>query len=176
MPVIEDKQVDLFIDLLSKGLLTTDPKQLKSFGYDVSKKGHPVSDHSVIISQQFLTSGDKKKDKVKISTKSIDIQKLSATQNEISKDKSEGMYAVSNNPDVKWRPWTAAVIVSKDNYIVDGHHRWAATLMYHLEHKNDSDYKQVKMKGTTIDLDIRTLLAVANAFTDSIGNKRKPFE
>lgn len=176
MPVIEDNQLGEFMRLLKAGKLTTDAKKLKDYGYDVNAKGHRPSNHPIITSGEFLNSGDGRSDVVKAkANQSISIQKLNATQNQIEKTHTEGMVDSAENPQIKWNPWNAPILVSNDNYVLDGHHRWAASLMYHLKYKDTPGYKQVKMNGTVIDLDVRTLLAVANAYTDTIGNKRKQF-
>lgn len=176
MPVIEDEQIDQFMNLLKSGKLTTDAKKLKEIGYDPEARGHKPSKHPMITSGEFLNSGDGKNDVVKSKSKqSIPIQKLSATQSEIEKGRTEAMVDSAEDPSIKWKPWIAPILVSSDYFVLDGHHRWAAALMYHLKHKDDAGYDQIKMNGTVIDLDVKTLLAVSNAYTDTIGNKRKDF-
>ena len=54
-------------------------------------------------------------------------------------------------------------IISKDNRILDGHHRWAATIF-----NNPS----AKVLGTVADLSIGDLIPVLRQAGDAIGNKR----
>jgi hypothetical protein len=68
----------------------------------------------------------------------------------------------------KWQPWAASVLVSKDNYLLDGHHRWAATIIYNDRHPD----KQQTMTVQKVMMPIRQLLKVANAYTDAAGGAR----
>lgn len=54
------------------------------------------------------------------------------------------------------------MIVSRDGYIIDGHHRWATAML--------TDQK-IKMKTLTVDMDIHALLKYALYYGVSIGNK-----
>jgi hypothetical protein len=58
-----------------------------------------------------------------------------------------------------------ALFVSKDNYIVDGHHRWAATIGVDYEDGKDD----LKMPVQRIDMDIIDILLEANRFADEWG-------
>ncbi len=55
-------------------------------------------------------------------------------------------------------------IVSKDKHILDGHHRWAATLF---------SEPTAKIQGIEADLGIGDLVPVLRALGDSIGNQRR---
>jgi hypothetical protein len=55
-------------------------------------------------------------------------------------------------------------IVSKDNHILDGHHRWAATLL---------SEPKAKIKGIEADLGIGDLIPVLRALGDSFNNSRR---
>ena len=67
-----------------------------------------------------------------------------------------------------WTPWDGAVLVSKDNYLLDGHHRWAATIIYNDKHPED----QKPMTVQKVMMPIDQLLKVANAYTDAAGGTR----
>lgn len=54
-------------------------------------------------------------------------------------------------------------VISKDNRILDGHHRWAATIF------NDSN---AKVNGVKADLNIGDLIPVLRAAGDALGNNR----
>lgn len=58
----------------------------------------------------------------KISHKSIDPEKLKPTQTEFNKDKIKGMIETGN---YKGKP----IVITSDNYILDGHHRWKSYLI-----------------------------------------------
>ena len=67
-----------------------------------------------------------------------------------------------------WTPWNGAVLISQDNYLLDGHHRWAATIIYNAKHPDD----QKKMTVQKVMIPIKQLLKVANAYTDATGGTR----
>lgn len=82
---------------------------------------------------------------------------LYATQKEIKTEKVESM---------RGEPWLAQkpIIVSLDDYILDGHHRWAALL---------ADDPHYLMRTVRIGLPIRELLLVARKFP---GAERRDFD
>jgi hypothetical protein len=55
-------------------------------------------------------------------------------------------------------------IISKDNYILDGHHRWAATLF---------NNPRAVIKGFQSDLNIGDLVPVLRSLGDVFGNSRR---
>ena len=62
-------------------------------------------------------------DKVRVTKETIPASKLKKSQKELYKDKVKGIANRFNSPkDMK------PLIISKDNHIVDGHHRWAAAI------------------------------------------------
>ena len=67
-----------------------------------------------------------------------------------------------------WTPWNGAVLVSEDNFLLDGHHRWAATIVYNALHPDDKK----EMTIEKVRMPINHLLKVANAYTDAIGGER----
>ncbi len=63
------------------------------------------------------------KSKVKVTKGTIDVGSLKSSQKELIKSKVKGIAAKYRKAgDMK------PIIVSKDNYIIDGHHRWAAAI------------------------------------------------
>jgi len=63
------------------------------------------------------------KSKVKVTKGMSLVGSLKPSQKEFIKDKTRGISKKYNKPtDMK------PLIISKDNYIVDGHHRWAAAI------------------------------------------------
>lgn len=62
------------------------------------------------------------------------------------------------------------LFVSRDGYVIDGHHRWAASVG--LDYK-DGKAGDVKMKVRVIDLSIDEVLKKANAFADDMGIPRR---
>lgn len=64
----------------------------------------------------------------------------------------------------------APIFVSNDNYIVDGHHRWAATVAADY---NDGKLDGLTMPVTRVDMPISELLDYTRNFADRIGIKSK---
>lgn len=62
-------------------------------------------------------------DKVKVTKETIVASKLKKAQKELYKDKVQGIANRFTSPN-KMKP----LIISKDNHIVDGHHRWGAAI------------------------------------------------
>jgi len=62
-------------------------------------------------------------DKVKVTKETIPASKLKKSQKELYKDKVKGIANRLNSPKAM-KP----LIISKDNHIVDGHHRWGAAI------------------------------------------------
>lgn len=61
------------------------------------------------------------------------------------------------------------IYVSRDGYVIDGHHRWAAA----VGADSRDGLGDLKIKVVMIDMPISEVLLVANAFTEEFGIKRK---
>jgi hypothetical protein len=89
--------------------------------------------------------------------------KLKATQSELVGEKVLSMVKAlevdPNNPGIK-----APIYVSRDGYVVDGHHRWAAATTYALKVGKPAD-----MDVIVVDQDIKDLIPMANKFAEEIG-------
>ena len=98
--------------------------------------------------------------------KRVRSDKLSATQQDMNGEKVGGMMTSKD-----YDPSAEPIFVSRDGYVVDGHHRWAATVG-----KDAEDGKlgnNHKMNVIELDAPISQILKEANAWTDSFGIKRK---
>ena len=102
--------------------------------------------------------GDPKDDIVKVNKVTKPASSLLPSQNAIYLGKSLGM-AVGG---VKGGDLGA--IISKDNHILDGHHRWAATLLAE---------PSAKIGGLQAELKIGDLVPVLRALGDAFGNERR---
>ena len=99
---------------------------------------------------------------VKVKEEKVPAASLKASQAELKSDKVAGIMDAK-----KWD--SGVVYVSKDNYVIDGHHRWAAAVGADAKDGlGDLDIKVVR-----IDMNISEALNVANAFTDEFGIKKK---
>jgi hypothetical protein len=104
---------------------------------------------------------------VKVKKDDVRVDRLKASQKEIDGTKvSEMMSQVrSGERDLS----NARIFVSKDNFIIDGHHKWAATVGLDYGNKQLGD---MKMKVYRVDLPITALFKVANDYTDLKGHQR----
>jgi hypothetical protein len=55
--------------------------------------------------------------------------------------------------------------VSRDGYVIDGHHRWAAIVAHNAKNPNNP----IPMKSTVIDMDIKDVIPMANKFAEDMG-------
>ena len=94
----------------------------------------------------------------------VPADKLKATQSELVGAKVVGMMGAlekdPNHPKI-----TAPIYVSRDGYVIDGHHRWAAIVAYNAQNPD----KQIQMKTTVLDMDIKDAIPMANKFAEDMG-------
>ena len=113
---------------------------------------------TAVFQKKGEMDGTVKDDVVKVKNKSWPAGQLKPSQSAIYLSKSLGM-AVGGV-----KGGDLGSIVSKDKHILDGHHRWAATIL------NDPN---AKISGTEADLGIGDLVPVLRALGDSMGNARR---
>lgn len=105
---------------------------------------------------------------VTVKKKAVPAAMLKATQKDLVGNKVAGMLEALKN-DPTHEKITAPILVSRDGYILDGHHRWAA--LVGLDMASGSD-KSVMMNVEVVDMDIGSLVDESNKFGDEIGLKR----
>lgn len=92
----------------------------------------------------------------------VDADKLKATQSELVGSKVGGM--IGAHKAGKYDPSKDAIFVSQDNYVLDGHHRWAATVgAKYVEGEN------LTMTVDRINLPIQELVDLTNKFLEGFG-------
>ncbi len=161
MPVINDNQIAQFQKLLKDGALDI----LKPFA-----KGRALTDKDVQAldnPSEFVHLGFKDgkdgDDKInaKITTRAV--KDLKPIQQQIFLDKTADMIA-SFGPAKQGSPVTKlTLIISKEGFILDGHHRFSCAML--------SD-PNLKMSVLEVPMNIDELLKLTLAYGDSIGNKR----
>lgn len=140
MPVIRSMQSDEFYNRMKKGLVNFDEKTSK---VTIATKPSPDNMHPVT----------RKK------IRAIDLHPI---QKQIYFDKGFDLIrgkSIKDVSDVLSKP----LIVSSDNYIVDGHHRFLSAMLL------DPNYK---LNCVVVDLPISILLPLAVGYGDAIGNHR----
>lgn len=101
--------------------------------------------------KDFLDMLDKKE--IPYKEEVVDPDTLKSIQTEFDKDKIANIMLDPYN--------LMGIIISKDNYILDGHHRWVAAYN-----------KGIKIKATRVDLPILELISIAkrNTVTECVRN------
>ena len=134
-------------------------EELATIYVDKSKFPNPLPS---ALSSVFLVKGDidgeRTDDVVRNSTKSYSAKSLHPSQSEIFLGKSLGM-AIGGV-----RGGDLGAVVSSDNHILDGHHRWAATMF--------SD-PNARVQGVGVAMTIGDLIPVLRAVGDALGNERR---
>jgi HK97 family phage prohead protease len=90
---------------------------------------------------------------------------LHATQNELNAVKVAGVAKYIEDHGGKTKP----IMISKDNYILDGHHAWAGKIG--LDAKSGKLADDKKMDVIRVNIGITKLLALAEKFTGGAGHK-----
>lgn len=145
-PISDGWEGKLAEDLATKSI---DPKQFPNplpsgKGYEFLTKG--------------LRDGDEADDRVKAKNDTIPAKNLKPSQMDIYLSKALGM-AIGGV-----KGGNLAAIISLDNHILDGHHRWAATMF--------SD-PSATVTGIRIGLPIGDLIPVLRSVGDAYGNPRR---
>lgn len=166
MPVITSRDVHEFQNALQQGFL--DLK--KPFAPGTNPRNPFPTGLSGKKAEQWLQNGlakndgDAADDRVKVSNKRIAVGDLKPIQSQIYVDKAVAALARGTLESTKnFLSTQTLYITSSDNYIIDGHHRYLAGML--LDPK-------MKVQTISIDLPIKTLLPLALAYGDAIGNKR----
>jgi hypothetical protein len=94
--------------------------------------------------------------------KAVDPASLKATQRNMQGEKVAGMMLAKDKSFLK-----EPIFVSRDGYIVDGHHRWAAVLGNDM--KDGKLGNDMRKNVITLDAPISKILKEANKFTSEFG-------
>ena len=144
-----------------KKLLTLDEfileNQLSPKEIDITKFPNPLPSGMKGWLKKGLRDGDKSDDIIKTRKASIAVSKLYPTQSAIYLGKALGL-AIKG---VEGGDLDA--VISKDNYILDGHHRYAATMF---------NNPKAKVGGVQANLDIGDLIPVLRSAGDAMNNNR----
>lgn len=106
---------------------------------------------------------------IKMTNEEEDVSRLKATQTDLVGTKVAGMLQAlkkdPNHPAI-----TAPIFISKDGYVLDGHHRWAAMVGLAMA---DNKANPIKMKVIRVDMGIEDLVKETNDFANEIGIMQK---
>jgi len=104
----------------------------------------------------------------KITMETVPAASLKATQNELVGSKVASIWYAMEDPysDTYKKITSMPLFISADNYILDGHHRWAAAIAHGIGKNNLS---AVQMKVERVHVPIRQLVNDANEFVHNFG-------
>ena len=165
MPVIEDEDVKKFQKRLEDGTIDIH----KPLAKDPLVKRNPFpTGLSGLDAKKWLSLGLKdgsiKDDQIDVRITKVKIKDLKPIQRQIYFDKAVGaIKEFGIESALTYTKEKSFFIISDDNYIIDGHHRWLSTLL--LE-------PTASVNALKIKLPIDKLLPMATAYGDAIGNKR----
>jgi hypothetical protein len=151
-------------------LVETIKKVLKEADFDASKFPFPKADTTGKYAKHVAQAGKKEYDKAEPDDKvpsqrkaDLEASKLSPSQQEIKLGQALGM-AVSMagklpGPFKDGPGGDLGAVISKDGYIMDGHHRWAASIF--------AAGPQIKLGGFVIDMPGKDLVQVLALMGDA---------
>lgn len=159
-------QVVAFKFLVGNGFIDIEGKDK-----DIAKKTQHDLFNDDALAEEWLQAGGgpkEHKDVIKGDYEYIAVKDLKPIQEQIFVAKSLKM-AKSKSGDKDGMDWllnpdedSPMTIVSSDNYILDGHHRWLGAYLVD---------ENTKMRCVKIDMKCKDLLDLTNKFTGAIGNK-----
>ena len=103
---------------------------------------------------------------IALTDKRVPASHLRASQNQLDGPKVGGIAGAMKAGKVKDKP----IFVTRDGYVIDGHHRWAAKVAQDTE---DGNIGEIDMPVRELDMDIGQALDFANAFALSMGIRPK---
>lgn len=130
----------------------------------------PLSQVPSDAAKAAMTKGDKKIDAVPSDMATVPASSLKAAQTEIIPEKALAFAVMMINHEGPFKSGPGGPlgsIISKDNFIMDGHHRWAAT--YLVDPGATITAKQIDLPGKALV----TALNVVTKAADKSGNKGK---
>jgi len=164
MPVIEPEDMKKFDERLGKGEIDI----FKPHSLEGLKKGQFPKDISPGEGKVWVKlgqkDGDPNDDKVKAKLTRLSAQKLKPLQGQLWLEKLVNNIKRFGAPKVGSPVLDTTIIVSKEGYILDGHHRHGQVMLVD---------PSLKMKALHIPLDIKTLLKMGVSYGAAIGNKAK---
>lgn len=99
---------------------------------------------------------------IRVDDTTVDASYLKASQDQLNGAKVAGIETSIKKGD--FDPSKGAIFVTSDDYIVDGHHRWASAVAAELRENKD-----VTLEVHRIDMDIISVLDMANKYAAKMG-------
>ena len=162
MPVIEPADMKRFLKDITSGkvdIFKPFAKGKEFFPKDL-KKG-PEGEEFLNLG---FKDGDKTDDIVPAKKKAVAANKLLPTQSQIWLEKLVDAMVKFGLPSPTSPIAKATIIVSKEGYILDGHHRYGQAML---------GMPKLKMDSIFVPMDIDTLLKMGRSYGNAVGNQQK---
>jgi hypothetical protein len=160
MPVIEPEDMKKFDERLKKGQIDI----FKPFAMSKAKFKQLSKKEGDVWIKLGEKDGDPNDDKVRAAWTTIAGGSLKPLQGQLWLEKLVGNIKKFGKPTPGSPVLKTTIIVSKEGYILDGHHRHGQVMLSN---------PKLGMKALHIPLDIKTLLEMGRAYGEAIGNKAK---
>jgi hypothetical protein len=166
MPVIDEKDVKDFQKRLTQGYID----HYKPFASSTNPRDPFPKGLTGDMAQEWLKAGQGKNDgvwpddKIKASLDKVPVGRLKPIQKQIYADKSIGMTASSGvKATENFLKNQSTFIISADNYIIDGHHRYLSALLID---------PKFHVNVLRVEAPISKLLPLSLSYSDAVGNRR----
>lgn len=164
MPVIEPEDIDDFMRDLTQGRVDLFAPYVTGSMFRPPERQHPLSGEEAAIVLGGLDDGDQEDDKVAARLGRTRAGALLPIQNQVWLEKLI-MNTAKFGPPSQGSPVTeATLIISSDNYIIDGHHRWGQAVL--------AD-PSLKMSTLRVPFPVEELLGIARAYGGTRGRSYK---
>ena len=148
----------------NKGIPREEMPQFKGKAVEGSRAAGMEKDKNGEVDTEPIFREMLKQKNIKVLQTEVPADKLKATQKDLVGEKVIGMMGAlekdPNHPKI-----TAPIYVSRDGYVIDGHHRWAAIVAHNAKNPDNP----IPMKSTVIDMDIKDAIPMANKFAEDMG-------
>ena len=148
----------------NKGIPREEMPQFKGKAVEGSRAAGMETDKDGEVDTEPVFREMLKQKNIKVLQTEVPADKLKATQKDLVGGKVIGMMGALEK-DPTHPKITAPIYVSRDGYVIDGHHRWAAIVAYNAKHPDNP----IPMKSTVIDMDIKDAIPMANKFAEDMG-------
>lgn len=162
MPVIDSNQINKLQTHLEKGMIDIIDGKSGNF-----HKAFPQGLSGVQAGEWLkkgLYDGYTFDDVVDVSLEHIEVSTLTPLQEQIYFDKAISKL-IKNGVEstIEFLQENSIIIVSKDGYIMDGHHRWLVAMLINPD---------LQIQTMVVDVEKDKLIKLLNTFSDAIGNTR----
>lgn len=171
---IKEKIKEYSLEIPRNAMPVIEPKDMKKFEADV-KKGNlmdlfaPYVPGKAIFPEDYYSIIERKHNvnirnihKIKPNVRMVPANRLKPLQSQVWLNLVDNYILQYGIPTSSSKTVKTTIIISREMYILDGHHRWAQVML---------SKPSLKMQTFFIPLDVRQLLELTKVYGVAIGNK-----